>query len=82
MFLSKIYLTQEARGKGIARRIIDFLVEQTQNQKLKQIRLTVNKNNSNSIAIYQKLGFKKTDAIVTDIGQGYVMDDFVLVRTI
>ncbi|MGM0600980.1 MAG: GNAT family N-acetyltransferase [Candidatus Rifleibacteriota bacterium] len=82
MFLSKIYLTQATRGKGIARQIIDFLVRQTRNQGLNKIRLTVNKNNSNSIAIYKKLGFLKTDEVVADIGQGYVMDDFVLVKNL
>lgn len=78
IFLSKIYLTEKSRGKGIARQIVDFIAEKGRKKKLEKIRLTVNKNNSNSIAIYRKLGFQKSDAIVTDIGHGYVMDDYVL----
>ena len=36
----------------------------------------MNKYNANSIAVYEKLGFKRIGEGVTDIGNGYVMDDF------
>ena len=39
--------------------------------------LTVNKHNP-SIDIYRKLGFVITEEIVTDIGNGFVMDDYVM----
>ena len=44
----------------------------------KPIRLTVNKYNKNSIAAYRKWGFKIIDSVVTDIGSGFVMDDFIM----
>jgi ribosomal protein S18 acetylase RimI-like enzyme len=44
------------------------------------ITLTVNKHNAQTLAIYQRLGFTVEDAIVTDIGGGFVMDDFRLVK--
>ena len=37
--------------------------------------LTVNKGNKNAIAAYLKLGFRKLGELVTDIGNGYIMDD-------
>ena len=39
--------------------------------------LTVNKRNDDSIAIYKKFGMEIIRSEVTDIGSGYVMDDYV-----
>ena len=78
LFLSKIYLAKEARGKGIAREAINFLVETALKHSLPSIKLTVNKYNSNTIAAYEKMGFVKQDAVVMDIGNGFVMDDYVM----
>ena len=38
--------------------------------------LTVNKNNSGSIEAYKRMGFNIIDKIITDIGAGFVMDDY------
>ena len=43
-----------------------------------EIRLTVNKYNQNTIYAYLKWGFKTIDAVVTDIGSGFVMDDYIM----
>ena len=43
----------------------------------KQVYLTVNKHNDHAIAVYKKTGFKVIDEVVTDIGNGYVMDDYI-----
>jgi hypothetical protein len=40
--------------------------------------MTVNTNISNSYAMYLQLGFKVIDAVVTDIGGGFVMDDYIM----
>ena len=42
------------------------------------IQLTVNKNNTNTIKAYEKWGFKTIDSAVTDIGSGFVMDDYIM----
>ena len=44
----------------------------------KKIQLTVNKNNINTIKAYEKWGFKTIDSVVTDIGYGFVMDDYIM----
>ena len=36
----------------------------------------MNRNNLESIAFYERIGFRKTEKLVTDIGGGYVMDDW------
>ena len=82
LFLSKLYVKSNSRGKGLGRHAIEFIVNQAHKSKCKAIRLTVNKYNSNSIKAYQKLGFIKTETVVMDIGNGFVMDDFVMIKNL
>lgn len=79
LFLSKLYIHKEYRGRGIARKFLDLVFEQARGHKLPQIRLTVNKDNHSSIAAYEHMGFEIEDSVVTDIGGGFVMDDYVMV---
>ncbi|MCU0105697.1 GNAT family N-acetyltransferase [Acholeplasma vituli] len=73
VFLSKIYIYKEYRHQGYLRDFVEKL--KTRN---KPIYLTVNKHNTEAILAYQKLGFQITSEVVTDIGKGFVMDDYVL----
>ena len=82
LFLSKIYVLSNYRGKKIGKAGLQFVESKANDYKLGSITLTVNKNNTNSIAAYQKLGFKKQEAIVMDIGNGFVMDDYKMVKTL
>ena len=77
LFLSKLYVDEEFRGKGIGKYMFQKFVEIAKMRNLKKIWLTCNRNNTNSIAIYEHLGFKKVREEVTDIGNGFVMDDFI-----
>lgn len=76
LFLSKIYLSSATRGQGYGKLAMNFIVEIARENKLNKISLTVNKNNSDSIAAYYKLGFMKTADLCVDIGGGYAMDDY------
>lgn len=76
LYLSKLYLVKEFRGKGYARIILDFLVDICIKSNLKGIELNVNKYNKTRF-IYEKLGFVKIKDEVNDIGSGFVMDDYV-----
>ena len=78
LFISKFYLIDTSRGKGYARKMLNFISERAAEQRLNKLRLTVNKHNTNTIAAYEKMGFVKKEAAVFDIGNGYVMDDFVM----
>ena len=75
LFLSKLYIKKEYRHKGIGTKAFEKIKELANN---KPIRLTVNKQNINSIKAYEKWGFKTIDAVVTDIGSGFVMDDYIM----
>lgn len=75
--LHRIYFLQQAQGKGYGRKAIDFVKEQSLLAGDRRIILTVNKNNSARKA-YEKMGFKIYGEEVANIGEGYVMDDFLM----
>lgn len=77
LFLSKLYLKKEARGNHYASEMLDFIFEEAKKQCYTSVYLTCNKHNTNSLAVYDKKGFVKIDEDVTDIGNGYVMDDYI-----
>ena len=75
LFLSKIYIRSSERGNGIGKASMNFIKDLALENNMNRISLTVNKNNTGSIAAYYRLGFIKTGDICVDIGGGYKMDD-------
>jgi RimJ/RimL family protein N-acetyltransferase len=82
LFLSKIYVVKTCRGRHIATKTISFIKELCKKEGLHKIWLTVNKGNLSSIKVYEHLGFIKVRDVVTDIGEGYVMDDHIMEMTV
>ncbi len=82
LFLSKLYVKKEFRGLGCGRQVFNKIQQIARQYNKKSIKLTVNKNNTNTIKAYEKWGFKEIDAVVTDIGNGFVMDDYIMEFTL
>jgi ribosomal protein S18 acetylase RimI-like enzyme len=82
LFLGKLYVKREFRGKGIGKTTLQFIDVEAKRNHLKFIQLKVNKCNTKSISAYKKLGFKNVKASVTDIGGGFIMDDYELKKEI
>ena len=82
LFLSKFYLKKEFRGKGIARAGMNYFEDFCRQRQLKKIYLHVNRKNLGVIKIYEKLGLKNVGAEVTEMGHGFVMDDYVMEKVI
>lgn len=82
MFLSKLYIKKEFRHQGIGAAAFEKIKEIAKDKNYKTIQLTVNKYNKNTIKAYDKWGFKTIDSVVTDIGNGFVMDDYIMKYTI
>lgn len=82
LFLSKLYILRRARGNGVASAALEHMIEMCRMNDLHGIWLTVNKHNTDSIAVYEHMGFRRAYAQTTDIGQGYVMDDYVMEKTV
>ena len=77
VFLSKLYVRKDKRGCGIGKFMLKDCLDYAKENNKNSIYLTVNKGNTNSINVYLHLGFKIIDAQVNDIGNGYVMDDYI-----
>ncbi len=77
-FLSKLYLRSDKRGQGTASQMLGRVFEEARRLGKRSVYLTVNKHNSQAIAVYKKTGFKDIGEPVTDIGNGFVMDDYVM----
>ena len=77
MYLSKFYVHKSQRGKGVARRMLDLIIEATKTEGLEKIALNVNRYNDLAIGVYEKMGFVLAREEQIDIGQGFIMDDFV-----
>jgi N-acetylglutamate synthase-like GNAT family acetyltransferase len=75
--LNKLYLRPTVKQKGAGSFIIEQISNQARSMGLKSIHLNVNKHNS-AVEFYLKKGFIKDKEIVLDIGNGYVMDDYVM----
>lgn len=75
--LHRIYLIPEAKGKGYGKHSVNFLKEFVKSIGNNRIILNVNKNNS-AKKIYESLGFKVYSQGIFDIGNGFVMDDYLM----
>jgi GNAT superfamily N-acetyltransferase len=75
--LHRIYLLEEAKGKGVGKFAINFLKNQAKESGDQRIILNVNKQNP-SYYFYVSQGFKVYEEGVFEIGNGYVMDDYLM----
>ena len=80
-FLSKFYMNEKARGRGYGRKSIQEIEKMSLDKNAESIWLTVNKFNP-TLRIYDRLGFRNMGAQQTDIGNGFIMDDFLMEKKI
>jgi len=82
MKLEQLYLLAERRGGGLGKRMMTHVEDHARAQGCTRLMLTVNRGNTRSLQIYEKSGFTVREEAKFDIGNGYVMDDFVMVKSI
>jgi diamine N-acetyltransferase len=78
MKLEQLYLLADYKGQGLGGRMLRHVEAKSVAVERTRLYLTVNKGNTDSIAIYRKSGFVVREEAVFDIGNGYVMDDYVM----
>jgi len=79
--IHKIYILSTQQGKGTGKQLIEYIAKEAKNQKDVAVFLNVNKYNQ-AQHFYKKLGFTMVKDEVIAIGNGYVMDDYVMEKTI
>lgn len=75
LFISKFYMLQDRAGKGIGKSAFAELLKTCSPEV---IRLTVNRQNYKAINFYFALGFRIERVADFDIGNGFIMNDFVM----
>ncbi|SHN26865.1 N-acetylglutamate synthase, GNAT family [Cyclobacterium lianum] len=80
--IHKLYLLPEAQGKGTGREILTYLEKTARKNGMESMLLNVNKFNHNAYGFYISQGFNQIAAEVIPIGNGFVMDDFILEKKI
>jgi GNAT superfamily N-acetyltransferase len=78
--LDKLYLLPEHHGQGHGQVMLRAALDHARACGAKMLRLTVNKRNQKALTAYLRAGFVVEAAVTTDIGQGFVMDDFILIQ--
>jgi ribosomal protein S18 acetylase RimI-like enzyme len=79
--IHKIYILSTQKGKGIGKILIDYITNVAKEKNNTALFLNVNKYNP-AQHFYKKMGFDIVEEIVIDIGKGYVMDDYVMEKSI
>ena len=82
LFISKIYLYAACRGRGYASKVLRFYETYCKENGLGALYLTVNKDNDLAIKAYLAKGFVTIDAVETDIGDGFIMDDYIMEKVL
>lgn len=76
--LQKLYLHPVLHGRGFGTSLLKRCENEARMLGARKLILNVNKRNTKAIAMYQRNGFSITESVVSDIGNGFVMDDYVM----
>ncbi|MGB8168402.1 MAG: GNAT family N-acetyltransferase [Chthoniobacteraceae bacterium] len=80
--LNKLYLLPELHGRGLGQAMLAHATESAAPRGCTELRLRVNKRNARALRCYDRAGFRVIDSLTADIGGGFVMDDYVLSRSL
>ena len=75
--INKLYVLTDFQGKGAGRALVQKAKERATTTRCKAIFLQVNKVNP-AKNFYLQLGFQVREEAVFDIGNGFVMDDYIM----
>ena len=79
--LDKLYVLTDQHGKGIGKKLVDYIISAIKPLGASILELTVNRRNK-SLSFYQKLGFTIVSEIDHPIGEGFFMNDYVMQKSL
>ena len=80
--IDKLYLHPRVHRHGYGRMLIDHIARRMSGQGCKCLTLAVNRHNQSAIAAYLKHGFQVAETSLKQIGGGFWMDDYIMVRAV
>jgi GNAT superfamily N-acetyltransferase len=80
MKLDKLYVLPQAHGQGIGRALIEHVAQAARRGGCRTLTLNVNRGNAGSIRAYERCGFRIARSGDFPIGNGFVMEDYVMER--
>jgi len=78
----KLYIHPDHQYKGLVNNLLQYIENQAAQSHYKYLTLSVNKNNKAAISSYLKYGFAIEKSLVIDIGNGFVMDDYLMKKPV
>jgi GNAT superfamily N-acetyltransferase len=76
--LNKLYLEVSEHGRGLGSLLLKHVEDEARRRQMKAVVLGVNRFNEKALRAYRRNGYSTRMELKTDIGNGYVMDDFIL----
>jgi ribosomal protein S18 acetylase RimI-like enzyme len=80
--LHKLYVHPDHQRHGLGSALLKHCATTARTHGAAALILNVNKRNTVALAAYRQRGFVIRESIVADIGGGYVMDDYVMVKAL
>jgi GNAT superfamily N-acetyltransferase len=75
--IHKLYVLPNQQGKGLGKQLIAFVAQLAQDQQINVLSLNVNRFNK-AVDFYRHIGFTIEFEENIEIGNGYLMEDFVM----
>jgi len=76
--LDKLYVHPDTQRQGVGRSLLLAIQQWARRQHAGRLWLQVNRGNTQAITSYQQYGFRIIESRVFDIGDGFVMDDYLM----
>lgn len=80
--LDKLYVHPAHQRRGLGGRLLAHVAEAARRAGSPTLILAVNKRNLRAQGAYRKYGFAVRESVVVDIGGGFVMDDFIMAKSL
>jgi GNAT superfamily N-acetyltransferase len=77
MKIHKLYVLPDQQGKALGYQLFNFVKQRAIEKGISRIQLNVNRFNK-AVAFYDRVGFKIIKEEDIDIGEGYLMEDYVM----
>lgn len=77
--IHKLYILTNQQGNGIGKLLVDYIAQESIKMGQVSLILNVNRNNT-ALGFYEKLGFQIQSTVDIAIGNGYLMEDYVMTK--